>query len=147
MNVLLFFVGINGAFSVLFGAWLSHSDFVLATKAMEAVDKALQYQFIHTLALYITVLYMKASITSDVTINKIPSSASVLNKKFFSSAKLLTTASIFFALGILLFSGGIYLKNIFEISTFAQFIPLGGMFFALAWCLIATSAIKLANTE
>jgi uncharacterized membrane protein YgdD (TMEM256/DUF423 family) len=143
MNVLLFFVGISGAFSVLFGAWLSHSDFVLTADSLMAIDKALLYQFIHTLALYITLFYVTFSgqLSQKVTL------ASTSNRGVFSSAKLLTAASIFFALGILLFSGGIYFKVLFNVFTFTQFIPLGGFLFAIAWCLIAISAIKLVKTD
>ena len=155
MNILLFFVGISGAFSVLFGAWLSHSEYAITAESMKVIDKALLYQFIHTLALYITVLYLKFSVKfelkvdvlSKVTLTQKPSAKLAAITALFSPIKLITTACLFFTVGIVLFSGGIYLKVIFDILTFAKLIPLGGILLSLAWCLIALSTMKLVSVK
>ena len=54
--LLMIFVGISGTFSVLFGAWLAHVGASFPILQQIGLDKALQYQFIHTLALFITLV-------------------------------------------------------------------------------------------
>lgn len=46
-----YFIASSGAFCVLFGAWLSHGAAFLNTGQQQSLITALNYQFIHTLAL------------------------------------------------------------------------------------------------
>jgi len=115
INALMIFVGISGCFSVLFGAWLAHAGQGLAESTQSSLATALQYQLFHTLALLCCIVLAK---------NKPPS-------------KLLFAACISFILGILCFSGTIYLKSFFEIPLLAKLTPFGGISLALAWALLA----------
>jgi len=55
---LLKFVALSGMFSVLFGAWLAHSQSTYLPKALESLTTAHQYQVYHTLALlFIVAMY------------------------------------------------------------------------------------------
>jgi uncharacterized membrane protein YgdD (TMEM256/DUF423 family) len=46
------------------------------------------------------------------------------------------SASILFCLGMILFSLNIYVKNIFELSVLASFIPFGGAMLFFGWALV-----------
>lgn len=113
----MIFVGISGAFSVLFGAWLAHGGTSLLELQQVRLGKALQYQFIHTLALFATLIFC-----------------------FRQPAKWLVAASISFVLGILCFSGSLYLKTLFDIAIIGKLAPIGGSLLALGWLFIACSA-------
>lgn len=112
---LMVFVGISGCFSVLFGAWLAHAGQGLSVSTQSSLATALQYQLFHTLALFCCLIFAKI---------KPPS-------------KLLLAACMGFILGILCFSGTIYLKSFFELPLLAKLTPFGGISFALAWLLLA----------
>jgi uncharacterized membrane protein YgdD (TMEM256/DUF423 family) len=115
VNILMVFVGISGCFSVLFGAWLAHAGQGLTESTQSSLATALQYQLFHTLALFgCTIL---ASIKSP--------------------SKILLAACLGYVLGILCFSGTIYIKSFFELPILAKLTPFGGIAFALAWLLLA----------
>ena len=115
LKAMMIFVGISGCFSVLFGAWLAHGGQALPLKVQASLATALQYQFFHTLALLACLVWLK---------NTKPS-------------KILLTACIGFVIGILCFSGTVYLKSIFELTFIGKLTPFGGIAFALAWLLLA----------
>ena len=112
---LMIIVGISGCFSVLFGAWLAHGGQALPVNVQSSLSTALQYQFIHTLALLATLVWLKTA----------------------KSSKVLLGASIAFVVGILCFCGTIYIKSFFELAVIGKLTPFGGISFALAWLLLA----------
>lgn len=121
IQLLLLFVGISGAFSVLFGAWFTHAGQALSIIDKGRVETAQYYQFIHTLAL----------LTTTLCYIKVPT-------------KALLSASICFSLGILCFSGSLYVKTFFPSSSIGAVIgklaPTGGILLALGWlCIIFIS--------
>ena len=79
----------------------------------------MQYQLLHTLALLATLVW---AITSSSV--KAPS-------------KILLGACIGFFVGILCFSGSIYIKTFFSIAIVAKLTPFGGISLALAWLLLS----------
>ena len=91
-------------------------------------EKAVQYQFVHTLALFIVaLLIMKAG-----------------------EQKLLGWSAWAFLLGILCFSGSLYLLAITELITLPTAIlgpitPIGGLFFMAGWLFLALSAGQIAK--
>ena len=108
------FVGISGCFSVLFGAWLAHGGQHLDQVIQIRLANALQYQFIHTLALLAAMVwYIK------------------------QPSRLLFAAGICFMLGILCFSGSLYLKTFFDLAAIGKLAPFGGILLASAWLLLA----------
>ncbi|MCY1522150.1 hypothetical protein D9M68_569950 [compost metagenome] len=122
---IIFTASIFGALAVIFGAFGAHSlKKIVEPEALSIWQKGVEYQFYHTFAL----LYLST----------------------FARYKheLVKYAFIFFSLGILLFSGSLYLlalKDAFQLS-FASYIgpitPIGGLFFILGWLSLLWAAIK-----
>ncbi|UUO21818.1 DUF423 domain-containing protein [Colwellia sp. M166] len=119
-KLLVIFVGISGCFSVLFGAWLAHGGQTLPLASQERLTTALSYQFFHTLMLMLTVILYK------------------LNAK-----PMLLAGGILFMLGILCFSGSLYIKTLFDVLSIGKLAPFGGLSFALAWLLVGFAGTKM----
>lgn len=119
-SYLLFFVGISGCFSVLFGAWLAHNSSGFDLDQQSSMATAIEYQFIHTLALLLTLLWLKVTDESIIIL----------------------MASVFFVFGIVFFSGTIYIKNLLEFQLIGKLTPLGGISFAIGWLLLAIQGKK-----
>jgi len=115
IRAFMVFVGISGCFSVLFGAWLAHAGQGLVQSMQSSLATALQYQLFHTLALFCCLVLAKNKPTS----------------------RLLIASCLGFTLGIVCFSGTIYLKSFFELPLLAKLTPFGGISLALAWALLA----------
>ena len=118
IQFLMIFVGVSGCFSVLFGAWLAHGGQALPINVQSSLNTALRYQLFHTLALLATLVWV---INSPV---KIPS-------------KILLCAAIGFFVGILCFSGTIYIKTFFSFPLIGKLTPFGGISLAIAWLLLS----------
>ncbi len=116
---LMIFVGVSGSFSVLFGAWLAHAGQSLPINDLVTLKTALQYQLFHTLALFSALIWAIKS----------PSSR--------TPSKLLLAACICFLVGILCFSGSIYIKTFYNFSYIGKFTPFGGISLAIAWLLLS----------
>jgi uncharacterized membrane protein YgdD (TMEM256/DUF423 family) len=116
---LMVFVGLSGAFSVLFGAWLAHAGIHLPMLSQTRLKTALNYQLIHTLALFMVLLWYK-----------------------ISPRNLILAAAILFVFGIVAFSGSLYIKTFFIIEFIGKFAPFGGLSMALAWLLVAIAGKK-----
>lgn len=115
----MIFIGVSGCFSVLFGAWLAHGGQALPIDVQSRLNTALQYQLFHTLALFATLVW---AITSSSV--KVPS-------------KILLSAAIGFFVGILCFSGTIYIKTFFSFVLVGKLTPFGGISLAIAWLLLS----------
>jgi uncharacterized membrane protein YgdD (TMEM256/DUF423 family) len=118
IQFLMIFVGVSGCFSVLFGAWLAHGGQALPINVQSSLNTALRYQLFHTLALLATLVWV---INSPV---KVPS-------------KILLCAAIGFFVGILCFSGTIYIKTFFSFPLIGKLTPFGGISLAIAWLLLS----------
>ena len=108
------FVGISGGFSVLFGAWFAHAGQALPILDKARLESAQLYQFIHTLALLIVIVWYL----------KMPT-------------KWLLCSGICFTLGILCFSGTLYIKTFFVLSSIGKLTPFGGILLTLGWLCIS----------
>ncbi|MCW8863454.1 MAG: DUF423 domain-containing protein [Colwellia sp.] len=120
VKYLMVFVGISGCFSVLFGAWLAHGGQAFDLNVQASLKTALQYQLFHTLALLASLVWAMSK----------------------SSTKILTAACIGFFIGILCFSGTIYLKTFFSFAMIGKLTPFGGISLAIAWGLLSIEGIK-----
>jgi|SRR6185437_5765040 len=114
------------AIAVILGAFGAHSlKEVLAPNQLEVFETGVKYQFYHSFALLIV----------GIAFSAYP----------FSNLKLATT---FFILGIVFFSGSLYLFPVLEaknvaIPTIARLItPLGGLFFIIGWVSFFFGIIK-----
>ncbi|MDR6782947.1 uncharacterized membrane protein YgdD (TMEM256/DUF423 family) [Pedobacter africanus] len=114
-----------GATAVIFGAFGAHSlKNVLAAGSLEIWAKGVEYQFYHIFALLFLALYAG------------------------NNEGLLKWSYRFFTLGILLFSGSLYLLatrdilNIGFVNYIGPVTPLGGLCFILGWLLLFFAAFR-----
>ena len=120
VGILFIFIGLSGSFSVLFGAWLAHGASHLSIEVLSRLETALNYQFIHTLALFVTLVWIQVCDTS----------------------KWLKVSAILFSVGILGFSATLYLKYLLNIQAIGVVTPYGGMTLAMAWLSLAIAGKK-----
>ena len=114
-----------GALAVILGAFGAHGlKNMILPKQLEIWQKGVEYQFYHTLA----ILYLSTF-------------ARYKNK-------LIGLSFLFFTLGIVLFSGSLYLlalKDAYRLS-FAHILgpitPIGGLCFILGWVFLFLAALK-----
>ena len=123
---ILLTASLSGAIAVIFGAFGAHSlKNLLSEGALEIWAKGVEYQFYHTSAL----LFL--------------SRFAVTGKD-----KLIDWSYIFFSLGIVLFSGSLYLLatrellNIGFVNAIGPVTPVGGLCFILGWVLLFVAALK-----
>lgn len=116
---------ISGILAVMLGAFGAHTlKNQLSATEIQVWKTAVDYQFYHTLAL----VFLST----------------------FSRFKrgLVNISSWFFTLGILLFSGSLYLlalKNLMNtpsLAILAPITPVGGVFFILGWISLLLAALK-----
>lgn len=120
MKVFLILAVLNGFLSVALGAFGAHGlEGKVSQKGLEQWGKAVDYQMFHTMALFVTALLMGKIQTG-----------------------LMTGAGWFFFVGILLFSGSLYIYAPTGIKAFAMITPLGGLSFLVGWILLGYAVIK-----
>ena len=120
MKLFLLLAVLNGFLAVALGAFGAHGlDGRISEKAMKVWEKAVNYQMFHTVALFAT--------------------GFMLSK--FQGGSLMT-AGWFFFVGIILFSGSLYIYAPTGIKTFAMITPLGGVAFLIGWVLLGYAMIK-----
>ncbi len=104
---------------VVLGAFGAHGlKNVLSPEAKQIYQTAVLYHLIHGLALVVTGLLkvMKPEITGT------------------------KPAAVLFFIGIVLFSGSLYLLSLTGIKKFGMITPLGGLAFIVGWLMLALSA-------
>lgn len=107
---------VSGFTAVAIGAFGAHGlRENLSAEMLEVYKTGVLYQFIHTIVLLIL------SLTN------------------FIKTKI---ASIFFLLGIILFSFSLYIYSTSGIKFFAMITPVGGMCFLIGWLWIIVEAIR-----
>ena len=126
LRAILIFIGISGCFSVLFGAWFAHAGVNLSNEVQSRITHALQYQFFHTLALLAITVWWKGLSNESKPI------------------KALYFSALFFSLGIMCFSGSLYVKTFFDFAAIGKLAPIGGMSFALGWLCIGWAGINIS---
>lgn len=114
-----------GLLGVAFGAFGAHAlRDRFDAYAMGIYETAVLYQFIHGLALLVVALMMLQ----------------------FPASTLLRSSALMFALGILVFSGSLYLLSFTGIRWLGAITPLGGLAFIGGWaCLLAAGWQLLSN--
>ncbi|TCT26336.1 uncharacterized membrane protein YgdD (TMEM256/DUF423 family) [Melghiribacillus thermohalophilus] len=119
---LFFIIGaISGFLSVALGAFGAHGlEGRISEKMMKTWEKAVDYQMFHTTAIFVTALLMtKLSSTS------------------------LVSAGWFFLIGILLFSGSLYIYSTSGIKFLAMITPFGGIAFLIGWVLLGYATVRM----
>ena len=115
---------ISGFLAVALGAFGAHGlRDILDPHAMAIFETGVRYQMLHTLALL---------------------GVAVLNRP---ATRLLTLSGGFFVVGILLFSGSLYLLALGGPSWLGPITPLGGLSFLSGWALLAVWAVRQRNED
>jgi len=108
--------------AVMVGAFGAHGlKQVLDTYSLGLVDTAARYQMYHAIALLIVGV-----------ISTIP----------HFSRRWLKLAAVAFILGIVLFSGSLYILALSGIKWLGAITPIGGVAFILGWCALIAAALK-----
>lgn len=117
----VFIVGaINGFLAVALGAFGAHGlEGKITDKALATWEKAVTYQMFHTVAILIT----------GLALLKVQSSS-------------LIWAGWMFTIGIILFSGSLYLYSTTGIRSLAMITPFGGVIFLVGWILLGYAAVR-----
>ena len=122
----LLIASIFGALSVAMGAFGAHAlKKLVSVEAVGTFETGVRYQFYHTFAIFIV---------------------AILYEKF--PGKWLAWSGNSFLLGILLFSGSLYLLTALDatenvgLRKIGIVTPLGGLFFIAGWILLAIGLYK-----
>ncbi len=123
-------VSILGFFAVALGAFGAHGlRPLLDQKMMHAFETAVQYHFYHFLAM-----------------------GFVMSLKDYLTPKILTTIFNLFFGGIILFSGSLYTIAFaaaggYSLKFLGPLTPIGGVFFMIAWGLLAYAVYRKPNNN
>ncbi len=119
-----FVASVSGMFSVVLGAFGAHSlKSSLSLEMVEAYKSAVQYQMFHSIALMI----------SAWGTNRFPS------KEFLLSCW-------FFLVGIILFSGSLYIMAFTDMRV-GIVTPVGGIMFIIGWYLLGRGFWSIKCSE
>lgn len=126
-KTLLVITALSGILAVTLGAFGAHgleAYFSTYPKGLHMWEKAVQYQAYHTLAIFMCYLFVRKE-----------------------NVSFIRNAAICFALGILMFSGSLYLLATRELTGIPAVVlgpitPIGGFFFIIGWGLVLVQALK-----
>jgi uncharacterized membrane protein YgdD (TMEM256/DUF423 family) len=111
--------------AVVLGAFAAHGlKAVLDAHQLALFETASRYQMYHALALLVVGVMLT-------------------NPQF--SRSLLKIAALAFILGIILFSGSLYLLALVGVSWLGAITPLGGIAFVSGWLMMMVAALKSAR--
>lgn len=116
----LFLSSVSGLLAVAFGAFGAHAlKRHLDEELLKIFHTGVEYQFYHTFALAMTGVLL-----------------------FRSDHSFLKFSGYAFALGIMIFSGSLYLLALTKVRTWGAVTPIGGVLFLIGWLLLAIGTIK-----
>ncbi|MWV11136.1 DUF423 domain-containing protein [Pseudomonas sp. R-28-1W-6] len=122
LRVFLLLAAFAGFTGVALGAFAAHGlKARLSAEYLAVFQTGVHYQLIHALALFGVALLLQ----------RLPSG-------------LLQAAGSLFALGILLFSGSLYLLTLSGIGKLGMITPLGGLAFLAGWLCLGLAAWRAA---
>ena len=111
-NPLITMAAVNGLLAVMLGAFMSHSlEETITTELLGVFQTGVSYHMYHSLAALAT------GILSHI----------------FPKVRLLKFSAYSFLLGIMLFSGSLYLLALTELPMIGLITPIGGALFILGW--------------
>lgn len=120
MKFFMLFGAINGFLAVALGAFGAHGlEGKVSEKSLEVWEKAVTYQMFHAIALFVVAFIATKIETLSIT-----------------------WAGIFFAIGIVLFSGSLYLYATTGVKQLAMITPLGGVFFLIGWVILGYVIVR-----
>lgn len=120
-NGVLQAAALSACLAVVFGAFGAHGlKPHLDVQMMQTYQTAVQYHFYHSLALLANAILLKLYVDST----------------------LLLKSAFLFVIGIVLFSGSLYLMALSGIRWLGIITPLGGLSFIMAWLCLWFAAVK-----
>lgn len=123
MKSILTIAAISGLLAVVLGAFGAHAlKKMISPEMLEVYKTGVQYQFYHTFALLAVGILMH-----------------------FNTSKALKWSGYLFVLGILLFSGSLYVMTITGIKALGIITPFGGTVWIVAWFLLMVHCRKFTN--
>jgi len=110
-----------GALSVIVGAFGAHAlkDLLQSSGRIETFETAVKYQFYHALALILLGIIM-----------------------FQLKHQLFNYAGYSFMLGVIIFSGSLFVLCLTGITKFGMITPIGGLILIVGWVFFALGIIK-----
>ncbi len=122
MKIFFIIGSIISCLTVIIGAFGAHLlKNILDDYALSIYNKAVLYQIFHSLAiLFNVVLYQLYPV------------------------ELIKLSSLLFIIGILMFSGSLYILAITGNKTFAMITPFGGLMFIFGWFILIYVAINIS---
>ncbi|WP_299094431.1 DUF423 domain-containing protein [uncultured Metabacillus sp.] len=121
MKLFLILGAINGFLAVALGAFGAHGlEGKIPEKYIKTWQTGVTYQMFHAGGLFVV--------------------AFLLDK--LTNVGLLSTAGWLFLIGIILFSGSLYILSVTQISVLGAITPLGGLAFLGGWLLLGYVAIR-----
>lgn len=125
MKNILTIAAISGMCSVLLGAFGAHVlKNIISSEMLEVYKTGVQYQFFHTFALIAVGILMH-----------------------FGQSNVLKWSANLFLIGIILFSGSLYVLSISEIKLVGIITPVGGVAWIVAWILLAIHTSKHIDSK
>lgn len=125
MKSILTIAAISGLLAVVLGAFGAHAlKKMISPEMLEVYKTGVQYQFYHTFALLAVGVLMH-----------------------FNTSKALQWSGYLFVVGILLFSGSLYVMTITGIKALGIITPFGGTVWIVAWFLLMVHCRKLTNSK
>ena len=120
-NPLITMAAVNGLLAVMLGAFMSHSlEETITTELLTVFQTGVSYHMYHSLAA------LAAGILSHI----------------FPKVRLLKFSAYSFLLGIVLFSGSLYLLALTELPMIGMITPIGGTFFIFGWIMLCIFGAK-----
>ncbi len=121
MKVFIILGALNAFLSVALGAFGAHGlEKMVEPKYLETWNTGVQYQMFHAGGLLII----------GVLLSKLPGNA------------LLSWSGWFMLIGIIIFSGSLYVLVLTKIGVLGAITPIGGVSFLVAWVLLIIAAVK-----
>ena len=121
MNGWLLIAAVNGGLAVVCGAFAAHGlQGRIDAEALGVFETGARYHMYHALAIGLAAFAMRDA-----------------------AASAAATAAAFFLVGILLFSGSLYLLALTGIRGLGIVTPFGGVCFLIGWGALALAALRL----
>ena len=120
-NPLITMAAVNGLLAVMLGAFMSHSlERTITTELLTVFQTGVSYHMYHSLAA------LAVGILSHI----------------FPKVRLLKFSAYSFLLGIMFFSGSLYLLALTELPLIGMITPIGGTFFIFGWIMLCIFGAK-----
>ena len=120
-NPLITMAAVNGLLAVMLGAFMSHSlEETITIELLGVFQTGVSYHMYHSLAA------LAVGILSHI----------------FPKVRLLKFSAYSFLLGIVFFSGSLYLLALTELPLIGMITPIGGTFFIFGWIMLCIFGAK-----